>query len=245
MNSFPHSWLLKYPIAHRGLHDSNVTIPENSLSAFRKSIQAGYSIELDIHILKDGNLAVFHDDTLTRMCKTDSRINDLDAISIKNYNLINSQEKIPLLQEVLDIINDRVPLLIEIKNTAKVGEAEAALMKQMRNYKGRFAIQSFNPFSIAWFKTNYPDVPRGQLSGNFRSEKMNFIIKKVLQNFLFNWKSKPHFIGYDIHALPNKKVSRLRRKGLPVLGWTVRTEQEYKAIAAYCDNIIFENIEPI
>lgn len=236
--------LLQAPIAHRGLHDNNKTVPENSLEAFQRAIDKNYAIELDVHLLSDGNIAVFHDDTLDRMCRTSLSIKSLNKESIKNYTLANSKETIPLFTEVLSLVNDRVPLLIEIKQTSNIKMLGENLSNFLNKYEGRFAIQSFNPFLLGWFAKNKPGILRGQLSSNFQDVKMSFLLKKALQHFLFNWKSKPQFIAYDINDMPNPGIERMRRKGIPVICWTVRSKEEYASVTKHCDNIIFENFNP-
>lgn len=235
-------WLRNTPIAHRGLHDA--LSPENSLSAFAKAKEAGYAIELDVHLSSDGVLIVFHDFTLERMTKFHGDIRRLASSFLCSLVIGDTQENIPTLLEVLRLINGAVPLLIEIKNEGEVGELEATLLNTIRGYKGRVAVQSFNPFSVGWFAKNAADIPRGQLSGNFEDTTFPFYKKFLYQNLLMNGVSKPHFIAYEASSLPNLavKVSKMMKK--IVLAWTIRNEQERENALKYADNIIFEAFLP-
>ena len=148
------NFLRKKLIAHRGLFDKNNNIPENSIIAFEQAIKYGYSIELDVHLLNDGKIVVFHDDNLKRMTGIDKKVKDCNYDEIKKLKLDNTDCEIPLFEDVLKLVDKKVPILIEIKNDRKTGETERELIKLLKNYKGEYAIQSFNPFSLIWFKKN-------------------------------------------------------------------------------------------
>ena len=239
MNIFD-SWLINKYIAHRGLHNEN--IPENSLPAFQNAIEHGYAIEIDVQQLKDGEIVVFHDDTMSRMTGEDGFLANFTLEEIKNLRLTKSKEKIPTLKEVLNLVDGKTEILIEIKNTGKVGKFESDLLKILNEYKGSFAIQSFNPYVLKWFKENAPDILRGQLSCYFKKEKLKFYKKFVLKRLLLNKISDPDFISYKGSELPNMYVRRYA--ALPLLAWTIRSQKEYIDVIKYCDNIIFENFEP-
>ncbi len=234
------TWLVERCIAHRGLH--NNTYPENSLGAFENAINNGYPIELDVHLTCDGTIVVFHDDTLSRMTQKDGYVKNLTKDILSNYRLANTDYTIPTIEEVLNLVKGQVPILIEIKNTSKVGELENKLLKILNEYKGDFAVQSFNPFVVEWFKNNAPNILRGQLAGFFKGEKMSFVRKFALKRMLLNKKAKPDFISYDARNIPNRFVRKYNR--LPLLVWCVRSQEEYMKVVKYCDNIIFENFEP-
>ncbi len=234
------TWLVERCIAHRGLH--NEIYPENSLGAFENAIKNGYPIELDVHLISDGTIVVFHDDILSRMTKKDGYVKNLTKENLGDYNLLNTKYTIPTIEEVLKLVNGQVPILIEIKNTSKVGDLESKLLKILNSYNGEFAIQSFNPFVIKWFKDNAPNILRGQLAGFFKGEKMPFIQKFALKRMLLNKKSKPDFIAYDARNVPNRFVKKY--DNLPLLVWCVKSQEEYMKVVKYCDNIIFENFEP-
>lgn len=235
------SWLVKDYIAHRGLH--NKLYPENSIGAFVNAIEYGYPIELDVQLIADGNVVVFHDYSLSRMTGRDGYTKNLVTSELPEYKLSKTEFYIPTLGDVLNLVDGQVPLLIEIKNEGKVGELERKVYELLKNYNGEFAIQSFNPYSLEWFKDNAPDFIRGQLSSYFVGTKLGIFKRFILKRMLLNKKiSKPHFISYDCRNLPNRFVRHYNK--LPLLAWCVRSQTEYMKIAKYCDNIIFENFEP-
>ena len=236
-------FLKKRPIAHRGLFNKENNIPENSILAFEKAIEKDYPIELDVHLSKDRKIVVFHDDNLKRMTGIDKKIKALNYDEIKDLKLDNTNCKIPLFSDVLKLVNGMVPILIEIKSDRKTGETERELVKILKEYNGKYAIQSFNPFSLIWFKKNLPEVPRGQLASNFTKDKMLAVQKYVLKNLYFNVLTKPDFISFSINDLPNKKVESFRNNGNLVLGWTVRNKNDLEKAKKYCDNIIGESLK--
>ena len=237
------SWLVDKYIAHRGFHNLTDS-PENSLKSFQNAIDYGYAIELDVHLISDGTIVVFHDNNLKRMANADGYVENLKKEDLEKINLLHTNEHIPTLEQVLNLVNGRTPILIEIKNTGKVGELEQKLLTTLRKYKGEFAIQSFNPYSLEYFKRYAPHILRGQLSSFFKNNKeLSFFKKIFLKRMSFNKKiSKPHFISYQAENLPNRFVNKF--SNLPVLAWTVRSQQQYEKIIKYCDNIIFESFEP-
>lgn len=235
------TWLVETPIAHRGLHGKN--IPENSLAAFSNAIAKGYAIELDVHLLADNTIAVFHDESLARMTGNDGYIKFLNKEDLKVLKLKDSKESIPTLQEVLALVDGKVPLLIEIKNQYKVGKLEQAVIDLLKNYKGEYAVQSFNPYSLAYFKKHAPKILRGQLSGYLKDSKLSWFKKFVLKRMYLNKKvSEPNFISYECSALPNRYVKKY--KNLPLLAWTVKSKEEYMRVVKFCDNVIFEKFDP-
>lgn len=235
------SWIVKDYIAHRGLHTKE--LPENSLGAFANAIEHCYPIEIDVQLIADGNLVVFHDYALSRMTGMDGYTKNLITSELPSYKLNKTEYSIPTLKEVLDFVDGQVPLLIEIKNEGKVGELESKLWEILKTYKGEYAVQSFNPYSLEWFKKNAPHVWRGQLSTFFKKSKLAFFKKIALKCMLLNKKvSCPDFIAYDARFLPNFYVKRYKK--LPLLAWVVNSQSEYMKVVKYCDNIIFENFEP-
>ncbi|MFA5120071.1 glycerophosphodiester phosphodiesterase family protein [Zavarzinia sp.] len=240
-------WLTRVPVAHRGLHDKAKGIPENSRAAFLAAAEAGYAIELDIQVSADGVPMVFHDDTLPRLTGETGRVDERPAAELSALHLFGTAETIPTLAEVLALVGGRVPFLIEVKAArGKVGPLEAATAAALADYRGRFAVQSFNPQSLLWFRRHAPQVRRGQIAMDFRmdDEPLKLHEKWVLTHMLFNRFVRPHFIAYDINAVPNRATRRARAQGLPLLTWTVRTPAERKRAADFADNIIFEGFRP-
>ena len=235
------SWLVETPIAHRGLHDKDH--PENSLSAFGKAIDEGYPIELDVQMIADGTVVVFHDESLSRLTDNDGYIKFLNKSDLDILFLKDSKEKIPTLEEVLEFVDGKVPLLIEIKNQGKVGELEKKVIDLLKNYKGEFAVQSFNPYVLEYFSKHAPEIKRGQLAGFFKGEKLAYFKKFALKRMLLNKKiSKPDFISYEAKRVPNRFIRKYKK--LPLLVWTVTSQSEYLKVVKYCDNVIFEGFEP-
>lgn len=233
------SFLFSKYIAHRGFH--NEENPENTLGAFKRAIEHNYAIELDVQLLKDNTVVVIHDNKLSRLCGEDKYLSNCTIDELKEYKVLNSEYSIPTLKEVLDLVDGKVPLLIEIKNNLKVGELESKTYELLKNYTGEFAIQSFNPYSLEWFKNNAPNILRGQLSSFFKGEYLSFFKKLFLKKLKLNKVSDPHFISYKAEDLPNVYC---KRANLPILAWTVRSQEQYMKVVKYCDNIIFENFEP-
>lgn len=238
------TWLVETPCAHRGYHTKSV--PENSLGAFSLAIEKGYGIELDVQLLADDTVVVFHDDSLARMTGNDGYIRFLNKEDLKALTLKGSKEHIPTFQEVLDLVNGKVPLLIEIKNQHKVGKLEQKVIDMLRNYRGEFAIQSFNPFSLAYFKKHAPDFIRGQLAGDLKNQDdihLSWIEHLFMKRMLLNKTvSEPDFISYEAICLPNRYVRKY--KHLPLLAWVIQSKEQYHKVIKHCDNIIFEDFEP-
>ena len=157
--------LRKWKYAHRGLHGNGV--PENSLEAFRHAMENGYGMELDIHLMSDGNLAVIHDASLRRTADADVQIEDLTTQDLAKYSLEGTAEGVPTFRQVLDLVAGKVPLIVELKpmneNHAELTEAAC---KMLDEYKGLFCMESFDPRCIRWLKKNRPGILRGQLAHN-------------------------------------------------------------------------------
>lgn len=208
-------------IAHRGVHNS--AIPENTLPAFVKSVDKNYIIELDIHILKDNTIVVYHDHNLSKLTGTNKVIEtlsypQLSKIKIKNKYII------PTLKQVMHIVNGKVPLLIEVKDMNNNSKFEEELVKILDEYKGEFAIQSMNPFVIDWFYKNRKDYVIGLI-----------IFNEINYNIVKKYTKKIDFISIYKKQLPFKSNKT-------VIGWTIRNDKEYKKYVKLCDNLICENI---
>ncbi|MDR1815832.1 MAG: glycerophosphodiester phosphodiesterase [Clostridiales Family XIII bacterium] len=238
------AWLRTRPVAHRGLHDGNRAVPENSMAAFRAAAAAWHPIETDVQLTKDGWLVCFHDFDLMRMTGAQGFVRERTLAELRELRLAKTTEAIPTLEELLETVGDRVPLLIEIKNDGRAGLLEDRLCGTLydcgRRYGTVFAVQSFNPFSLARVRKNRPEILRGQLCAWFTKNQLPLYKRVPLRRFRLNFLSKPDFISYAIGDLPNPQVAAFRAAGLPVLGWTARTEAEREKAARYCDNIIFE-----
>ncbi len=227
-------------IAHRGLHNDEV--PENSIPAFLLAIAKGYAIENDIHITADGEIVVFHDGTVTRMCGVDRKIEEMTLSEIKQLRLKDTEERIPTLRECLDAVEGRVPLLIEFKcDSAKCGRLCEAANKILEGYSGKYFVQSFNPAVPNWYRKHNPKILRGQLA-MLPNDKS--FIKWVASVFLLNFGARPDFVAYDqTNAKGTAFVIQKLLGALPV-GWTFRSNKELKEKKHLFKAYIFENFLP-
>ena len=237
------TWIVKSPIAHRGLFGEK--IPENSLLAFKQAIKNKLPIELDVTALADGTPVIFHDEKLARMTGRDGFISSMSLADISDLKLQGTKEKIPTLAEALDVIDGKVPVLIEIKNFGKVGPLEKAVWKELIKYDGEYAIESFNPYTLEWFKNNAPKIKRGQLSCFFRNKDISGVRKFALKRMLLNKKiSEPNFIVYDGADMPNKYLKKYYGV-IPVLAYTIKSEGEELRLKGFCDNFLFDSYTPL
>ena len=233
--------------AHRGLFGAG--IPENSMKAFRKAKEAGYGIELDIHLMKDGNLAVIHDSSLERVAGAKVFIEDLEEKDLSDYYLEGSLETIPLFRDVLDLYNGEAPLIIELKCERNNHKAlcEAAC-KMLDQYPGAFCLESFDPRCIFWLRKNRPDLIRGQLSENYFSSptcKLPWILKVLLSFHVLNFLIYPDFIAYRYKDRKNF-ANFLCRKLWRIKGvcWTIENKSDYETAVSEGWIPIFEKFLP-
>ncbi len=232
-------------LAHRGLHTKDKKVPENSLAAFGRAADAGYGIELDLQFSKDEQIVVFHDDTLKRVCGVEGRVDDYTYEELLNFKLCGTEEKIPLFSEVLELVDGRVPLLVEFKNGPKNNLLCEKTLPMLRAYKGLFCIESFNPLIVAWFRKNAPDILRGQLASPYKEMKNEVPAWQafMLSNCMLNCVARPHFIAYykEKHS-PFVKLSELF--GAMRAVWTVRPDCDIEKLKQNNEVLIFELYEP-
>lgn len=233
--------------AHRGIHNNASEAPENSLSAFAKAVEKGYGIELDVQLTKDRIPVVLHDYNLKRACNTDVKVASLTYEELQGYQLFQSKEKIPTLKEVLELVNGKVPLIIELKIMWKAEPICPIVAALLMDYPGFYVIESFNPFGLMWYRKHAPQVIRGQLSTDFIREKIEgnalqyFLLKYLLTNFL----TKPDFIAYH-HVYKNSLsflICRTLFHTLPV-AWTIQSEEQLKESKGYYKLFIFDGFLP-
>lgn len=229
-------------IAHRGLHDLVENTPENSLAAFRAAAEQGYIIENDIHLTADGEIVVFHDNSLKRMCGVDAKIEAKTLAELKEYRLAGTNEQIPTLKECLDTVDGRVPILIEFKCDGMTCKAlcEAA-DRILSEYQGEYFVQSFYPQVLLWYRHHRKDVCRGQLAEPFHGDKL---YKRMLGCLLFNFLSRPDFVSYE-HTHKKHLMRRLTTclGALPV-AWTIRSQESLDKCRRGFHAYIFENFIP-
>jgi len=238
-------WYLKHPIAHRGLHQGE-NIPENSLSSFRACIEKSLPIELDVHIMHDGTALVFHDDTFERMTGYHRDIYLSEYKDVVELKLLKSEEKIPTLEEVLKLVDGEVPLVIELKCLKHDGRLEHSVYNLLREYHGIYCVQSFNPFTLLWFKRFAPQVPRGLLAGSYDDAAISFWQKLVLKSLVFAFMIRPHYIGFEWNKLWYPSVFFFKTiMRIPFIAWVVTNKSQQQFLKGKTANIIFENFDPI
>jgi len=240
--------LKKYRYAHRGCHDKPA-VPENSMEAFRRAVERGFGAELDVHLMKDGTLAVIHDASLKRTAGAEVKIEDLTVEELKNYHLEESEETIPLFDDVLALFEKKTPLIIELKvereNYAALSEAVA---RRLDSYTGDYCIESFDPRAVSWFRKHRPDTCRGQLSQNFfrdQNSKLPGILKFLMTNLLVNVIARPDFVAYNHqhrHGLAPWWCRKLH--GAVEFCWTVTDKEAMERLEEEKAGIIFERFDP-
>ena len=233
--------------AHRGLHGNG--LPENSMAAFKAALDGGYGIELDIHLTKDGDLAVIHDTSLKRTAGCDIKITDLTVDELKNYHLEGTEETIPAFHQVLDLYAGKAPLIIELKadgnNQQQLVDTAVYAMK---GYRGPWCMESFDPRCVYYLKKNHPEVIRGQLSENFFASKNNlpWWLKCVLSYTLANFLTQPDFVAYRFDHRNNILTNVIWKKlwKLQPVTWTIRSQEDYDVAVKEGYLPIFENFRP-
>ena len=238
--------LRKWKYAHRGLH--NDQLPENSMAAFKAALEHGYGIELDLHLLRDGNLAVMHDSALKRTTGADGIIEDLTTAELKNYRLNGTEETIPTFQQVLELYDGKAPMVIELKPVKGNHAAlTAKTVEMMAGYKGLYCMESFDPRVVFWLKKNRPDICRGQLTENHFAAKGKIpaMLKFALTHQLLNFLTMPDFVAYkfaDRKTVSNFLVRKLW--GIQGVTWTLKTMEEYNTAVKEGWIPIFEDFKP-
>ena len=239
--------LTGWDYAHRGLYDNEHGIPENSMAAFRRAVDKGYGIELDVHLTADNQLVVFHDDTLTRMCGMNKKISSFLYSDLMQLRLLGTEEGIPLFKDVLELIDGKVPLIIELKVDGSNQNLLCPLVWQLLSrYKGDYCIESFHPFVLQWFKRHEPQVVRGQLSCNFFKENPHCdIVLFLMSNLMTNFFTHPDFIAYKYLDLDNPAVIYNRKLfHIMTVVWTIPGKPTYDRFKNKVDVMIFEGYEP-
>ncbi len=226
--------LMTRPVAHRGLHD-NKTIPENSLAAFRNAVEHGYGIELDVYLTDDGTLIVHHDPSLKRTCGIKTHPEKIDSSHLEKYRLMNTDETIPRLADVLALVDGKVGLIIEVKVSSKFEKTCAALWDLLKDYKGHYWIESFDPRTVRWWHDNHPDVILGQLYDVYAWQRA--YCRKVGTHEYID------FIAANVGNIKKKFYAKVKkaRPQVALVVWTVRTPAQQDSAKRFADNYIFES----
>lgn len=223
-------------IAHRGIYN-NLNIPENSIKSFKKAVNNGIPIELDIHLTKDNKLVVFHDDNIIRMTGTYKKIRKCTYDELKQFYLLETEEKIPLLSDVFKLVDGKVLIDVEIKDDKRVSRTCRELIRLLNKYNGPVIIQSFHPKYISWLKKVKPKYICGLLITNAKGFCYNIMDSKIVLDIL-----RPDFIAYNKNIISCRKVQKLREK-MSVISWTIKSREELDNAKKYSDSIITEYFE--
>ncbi len=227
--------------AHRGLHSRDMSVPENSLTAFDLAASAGYGIELDVQLSRDGQVVVFHDDTLDRVCGVSARVDELSFDELQELRLCGTDERIPLFSDVLATIRGRGPLIVELKTGRRNRELCEKTYALLSDYRGDVCVESFDPTIVAWFRFHARDLVRGQLAmpasryDSSIKRPMAFLLSRGLTNFL----CRPQFMAYRIGFKP-LPVRLAERLGAMRVAWTSHEPRN----EAHNDAVIFEFYKP-
>jgi glycerophosphoryl diester phosphodiesterase len=224
--------LAAQPFAHRGLQgDGRV---ENSRAAFQAAIDAGHGIELDVQASRDGEGIVFHDYQLDRLTAQSGDVAARTAAQLGAIRLSGTEETIPTLREVLQLIAGRVPVLIEVKAPDReVARLCLAVFRALEGYRGPVGVMSFNPEVPRWFAAHAPRVLRGLVVTEQGRKRLRGRLERT---FAF-WRSGAQFLAFDIRDLPSRFA---RKRGVPVFTWTVRSDADHERAALHADQIIYE-----
>jgi glycerophosphoryl diester phosphodiesterase len=238
---------LQAPIAHRALHDVTAGRAENSPAAIQAAMDAGYGIEIDLQLSKDGEAMVFHDYDLERLAGVKGAIQTRTAAELTQIQLLGGSDRIPTLSQVLDQVAGRVPLLIEVKDQdgqmgANVGRLERATAKALEGYQGDIALMSFNPNSVRILSGLCPDRARGLTTAAYDEDWA--ILPKGTREKLARIgdydAAKCSFISHDARDLNNPRVAELKRRGAGILCWTIKSANEEAEARKVAENVTFE-----
>jgi glycerophosphoryl diester phosphodiesterase len=225
------NWLNKLPIAHRGLHSNANNIYENTKESFLAAVNENYAIECDVVLSKDHEVVVFHDENLKRLCNLDKNVSSLTMNELRNLKIYESSSNIISLDEMLHIVSAHVPIIIEIKGKFNPF-IEERIQEIIRSYKGPIALKTFNLKSVEWLIKFLPYVYKG------------LVIDSNTNNFESILDLNIDFVSCDIEFIESNLIDRVKKKGLPIITWTVDNEDKKKKANLIADNIIFENIRP-
>ncbi len=246
------SWLTARPIAHRGYHNKDAGILENTPSAVKAAIENNFAIEVDVQQTRDGQVLVFHDTHLERLTHGQGNVVDHDLANLRKLSMRGSSDPIWTLEDLLKLVDGKVPLIIEIKTLSlESGQDDfiKTIAKILSDYKGPVAIKSFDPRMLRTMKQVAPQIPRGCISMTTLDEDMRQLLTQH-EIEKISWMvhmagTDPHFVSFYVKDLPADGPSFLREfYGLPIMTWTVKTKEDRLTAAKYADQIVFEGFNP-
>jgi glycerophosphoryl diester phosphodiesterase len=244
------AWLTARPIAHRGLHDASAGVIESTASAFSAAIAGGYGMETDLQISADGEVMVHHDDALGRLTEGSGRLCDMAAVEIKRVRFKTSADRILTLGELCDLVGGRTTLVLELKShfdgDRRLAQRAADVLA---NYAGPVAMMSFDPAMIEVVRWIAPDLTRGIVAerhyAHHEWDRFPRSEKRRMAFLLHANRTRPQFIAYGVKDLPAAAPLIARAVfGLPLLTWTVRSDDDRRRAARWADQMIFEGIRP-
>ena len=236
--------------AHRGLHDNSSDAPENSMAAFRRAVERGYGIELDVQLTSDGIPVIFHDPDLDRACGVHGLVREHTFEELQKLRLFGSGERIPALKDFLEMVDGKAPLIVEYKSEDSDLTLCRVIDPMLRAYKGAYCIESFNPLVLLWYRTHRPKIMRGQLSDGFIHIPKYRTLKKApftipVQFLIPNFLSKPDFIAYN-HMYEGNISRRICRNlyRAKAAAWTIKSQKELEKAKDSFDVFIFDSFIP-
>jgi glycerophosphoryl diester phosphodiesterase len=244
--------LVRRPVAHRGYHDASAGRIENTLGAIRAAVERGFAIEVDLQLSRDGEAMVFHDETLDRLTTETGRLDARTAAELKDIRFKATDDRIPTLQDLLDAVQGRSTLVIEIKSEyPRVPDDRLArrTAEVLKAYRGPVACMSFDPNVLIALQRAAPDLMRGIVADDARDPVHYPGVSKLgrasLRHLLHIPRTRPHFVAYWVKRLPSLGPTFTRKVlKLPLLTWTVRTPEDRAVAAREADQMIFEGFDP-
>lgn len=231
--------------AHRGLHNKGMGIPENTMAAFKKAVDEGYGIELDVHLCADGTTVITHDNSLKRMCGVDIKVSEANYSDFKDIKILDTDETTPLFSDFLSLVDKKVPLLVELKTDNDNSEALCqAVFEQLDHYQGDYCVESFDPRVLGWLKKNRPNVYRGQLSCHISTKSSHGYLAILLRGMMANFISRPHFVAYSYKDSKKSFGFKLcKLLGADIFYWTLRNENDAENALKDGGALIFEGFD--